>query len=236
MSTHNGSTTTSKAPVAKPVGLEDRGKKNPEIVAKIKPNPLAVARTVLTVVGTTPLLMNAWSSEAKEMMRCKQQQGTSTRKKELKDPIAHFNGSRYLNAAGEDCVPVASFAQAIVGGARWTELKMTELRGTFFIIAPDGLLKIHGSEPRMREDMVRVFGGVSDMRYRAEYEHWSVDLVFEYNERAITVQQLVDLVNLAGFSVGVGNWRPEKDGTFGRFAVDLSGTTAVMHAAKLLKS
>jgi hypothetical protein len=44
-------------------------------------------------------------------------------------------------------------------------------------------------------------------------------LDIQYNARAISQDQLLNLINLGGFSVGVGEWRPERSGDFGRFRV-----------------
>ena len=37
------------------------------------------------------------------------------------------------------------------------------------------------------------------------------------------VDQIINLINMGGFSNGVGEWRPEKDGQFGTFHVALDG-------------
>ena len=84
----------------------------------------------------------------------------------------------------------------------------------FFV--PGELVAIEG-EPSMREDMVRVGMGTADLRYRPEFKSWSISLPIEYNADAITLEQIVNLVNLAGFGVGIGEWRPERDGQYGMF-------------------
>lgn len=99
---------------------------------------------------------------------------------------------------------------------------MTFLRGVFHVDVE--LIPIEG-DPYMREDMVRVGGkgpgtGVADIRYRPGFPEWSAVLPVSFNRKAITVEQLVHLFNVAGFAVGVGEWRPEKNGSWGRFVVD----------------
>lgn len=61
--------------------------------------------------------------------------------------------------------------------------------------------------------------GTADIRYRPEFKHWRVKLPIKYNADKISLEQLVNLFNLAGFGVGVGEWRPEKDGQYGMFHV-----------------
>jgi hypothetical protein len=74
--------------------------------------------------------------------------------------------------------------------------------------------------PEMQEDMVRVGGGTADLRYRPIFHEWAVNLHIRVNARALTLEQLVHLFNQAGFSVGVGEWRPEKHGDKGMFHVE----------------
>ena len=71
----------------------------------------------------------------------------------------------------------------------------------------------------MREDMVRVGMGTVDIRFRPEFRQWGMSVLIQFNARAISQEQVVNLLNLGGFSVGVGEWRPEKDGDKGRFSV-----------------
>ena len=72
----------------------------------------------------------------------------------------------------------------------------------------------------MREDIVRLPNGSADLRFRGEMFPWSADLSIRYNAGIITPEQVINLVNLAGFHVGVGEWRPgspKKTGSFGMF-------------------
>lgn len=49
---------------------------------------------------------------------------------------------------------------------------------------------------------------------------WSVEITCEIDSKLLTIDDLVNLVNRAGFGVGIGEWRPEKSGEYGRFEVD----------------
>jgi hypothetical protein len=76
---------------------------------------------------------------------------------------------------------------------------------------------IEGSKPRMREDMVRVGQNKPDIRYRAEFANWRTRVNVHYNMSCVSLEQLLNLFNIAGFAVGLCEWRIEKDGNFGRF-------------------
>jgi len=70
----------------------------------------------------------------------------------------------------------------------------------------------------MREDMVRVGMGTADIRYRAEYRDWSALLRIEFVPSIIDLESVVALVD-AGGTNGVGEWRPEKSGSYGTYEV-----------------
>jgi hypothetical protein len=78
---------------------------------------------------------------------------------------------------------------------------------------------IEGGEPVMREDMVRIGMGTADIRYRGEFKRWWTTIDVKHNANVMSAEQVVNLFNTAGFAVGVGEWRPERDGQFGRFHV-----------------
>jgi len=80
------------------------------------------------------------------------------------------------------------------------------------------MVEITGT-PQMRENIVRLNGKTADLRYRAEFLQWESSFVVRYNDAAISAEQIYNLFQIAGFSVGVGEWRPEKNGQFGMFEI-----------------
>lgn len=195
--------------------------------------PIDIVHTVITVRGISSLIVNNWSEKAKQEMRDKQM-GKAKQKREPKDPKKCFVDAAYIDTRGVHCVPALAFKNAIVCAARFADdMKMTVLRGAIFVEGthrlkmPDGsagasdYLPIKSKPPIMREDMVRVGQGTADLRYRPEYHDWSVDLPIQFNQRVITLEQLVNLVKVAGFGVGICEWRPERNGQHGRFDVDI---------------
>jgi hypothetical protein len=81
------------------------------------------------------------------------------------------------------------------------------------------LVRIEGCAPTMREDMVRVGMGTADLRYRAEFADWHARVLVRYNEATLSPSQIMNLLNTAGFAVGIGEWRAERDGLNGAFHV-----------------
>lgn len=173
----------------------------------------------LNVRGTAPLICHRWSEKAKKQMLDKQTK-KATVGKEAKNPQEDFEQSLYPLGNGVYGFPAVAFKAAAVRAGTYSDMKMTFLRGAFHVNGPNGneLVTING-EPRSREDMVRVGMGTADIRYRGEFPTWTTVLFVRYNATAISLDQLVNLFQIAGFSVGVGEWRPERDGSFGLFEV-----------------
>lgn len=179
----------------------------------------------IEIRGTEPLIVHAWGHKAKEMMLAAQQGKKNA--KTPKDPSADFESSRYRFEDGGDGFPVMAFKSATVkGGGRafGKSVKMTELRQVLTFLADgmgtDGmqLSRLVCSDPVMREDMVRVGMGTADIRYRAMFEEWSVLLRIQFMPHLIDLDSVVALVD-AGGANGVGEWRPEKSGSFGTYEV-----------------
>jgi hypothetical protein len=179
--------------------------------------PINVKRVVLELEGDTALIVHAWSEKAKREMLEKQMKKAKAAK-EAKDPQKDYEQAFYRLPDGKPGFPTIAFkAAAVSAGGRFSDgLKMTELRGSFFIEGE--MVEVIG-KPRMREDMVRIGMGTADIRYRPEFPQWSVKLPIRYNADKISIDQLVNIFNLAGFGVGVGEWRPERDGQYGMFHV-----------------
>lgn len=180
-----------------------------------------IKNVIIELIGDSSLIVHAWSDKAKKGMLDKQMKKAKN-KKEAKDPQKDYEDAFWKLPNGKPGFPSIGFKQsAVSAGGRFSDgLKMTELRGSFFIEGE--LIEIEG-EPEMREDMVKVGMGTADIRYRPEFKKWKVSLPIKYNVDAISLEQLVNLFNLAGFGVGVGEWRPEKDGQHGMFHVKVEG-------------
>jgi hypothetical protein len=74
----------------------------------------------------------------------------------------------------------------------------------------------------MREDMVRTsgIGRTPDIRFRGEVRGWSATIPVEFNADVVSLDQVVNLLAIAGFSVGLLEMRPDKTGfDYGTFSV-----------------
>jgi hypothetical protein len=191
----------------------------------IRLSPPKVETVIIEVNGTSPLICRNWSETNKGMMLAKQTKA-ATKPREKKNPQRDFEESLYRHPEGGYGFPTVAFKAAAVRAGTYADMKMTFLRGAFHVGGE--LVKIEG-EPTIREDMVRLQGKTADIRYRGEFKEWSAQVPVQANTSSISVEQLANLFVLAGFAVGVGEWRPERNGQYGRFEV--GGIQAMRRAA-----
>jgi hypothetical protein len=224
-------------------------KKTTEVIT-IK--PIEKVSVELTIIGDTGLIVHAWSEKAKREMLESQQGKSKGKKKEFKNPVADFIRSMYWldgqpeipeGATEEDCEHI--FNDAIAKGARfgfpavaikkaatsaayrqgWTKDKVTA-NGSFWLLGIDNpeFVEIESDEPPvMREDMVKLAGTTADIRYRGEFKNWKCRCKVAYlKDGAFSLENIVSMINLGGFSCGLGEWRTEKGGLSGAFHVQIS--------------
>ena len=169
----------------------------------------------IRLIGDSPLIVHRFGEKARKMMLDKQM-GKAKSGKEAKNPEADYEESMYRTEDGLPGFPAIAFKAAAVNAANDAGIQKTLARRAFHVAGE--IIPIEG-EPFMREDMVRIAMGTADIRHRAEFRHWAVTLDVTYNAGIISLEQLINLFQIAGFGVGVGEWRPERNGTYGTFHV-----------------
>lgn len=204
----------------------------------------------VTLIGDSPLIVHAWSEKAKKEMLDKQMKKAKSAK-EAKDPKADYEAAMYRLGDGGYGFPSVAFKNAAVtAGTSVAGLTKIAARQAFHILGEDAdikgafdgsksrvnLVRIEGGTPAMREDMVRVGMGTADLRYRPEFSDWHTRILVRYNRNVLSESQILNLLNVAGFAVGVGEWRPEKDGQYGMFHVATEAEIEALEAAEQPKA
>lgn len=192
---------------------------------------LNVRQIKIRVQGVAPLIVSRFDEKSKQQIEesGKAEKGLKQggKKKNISDPKEQYEKSIYYFADGKTYgLPAVAFKAAMVTAAYRTYGRpMTTTRSAFHVIADDpatGLVKLEGA-PQMREDMVRVGGiqKVASPRYRACFPVWAATITIQFLADVISEEEVVGLLNAAGFTCGVGEWRPERcnSGSFGLFQV-----------------
>lgn len=201
------------------------------MATSIKLKPLNIREIKFSIKGTSPLIQHAWSQKALRSLRMTAQERRK-QPKVARDPDLEAAGAMYT-IDGKPAFPLLALKASMINAAhKDLGIEKTLVKKSFFIPAdnPDRLIEMECSEPIIREDIVRVGMSQTDIRYRPEFQEWKVNVVAHYDADNLNDGDIVNLVNRAGFGVGVGEWRPEKGGEFGRFVID---TTVPVETAQL---
>jgi len=205
-------------------------KKTKESEAKDIVVNLNLETITFDIEGIAPLIVSRFDEKAKQQIaeigEIEKGLKQGGKKKNISDPEDQYQKSIYYLADGKTTgFPAVAFKAAMVTAAYRTYGRpQTTTRSSFHVLADDesGNIEIRGKH-RMREDMVRVgtINKVASPRYRAEFPAWGATLRIQYIADVISAKEIIGLANAAGFTCGVGEWRPEKSnsGSFGLFRV-----------------
>lgn len=197
-------------------------------MSKVTLSSIKRVKAVVPIRSTSPIIMHKWSEKAKQMMRDKQQKGTKTKTRDLREPEAEATEATYVTAEGDVGIPAMAFKASIITAAhKDIGIEKTLVRKALFLRCNDANMVIafdEAADPVIREDMVRVGAGSADLRYRPEFRTWKASVELEVDGELLQPSDVLALIGRAGFGVGLCEWRPEKGGEYGRFEIDTDRT------------
>lgn len=202
---------------------------------KVELKPMQIEKVIVKVVGDTPLIVHNFDEKTKRMMLEKQMKKAET-PREAKNPVEDFMRSLHWLTEMPTEFTEEAFQKALDEGAKFgfpsIGLKASAVSGAYRCKLSKDKVSLNGGfhidteyieikgTPRIREDAVRIFGGVADIRYRAEFPEWYAIVELKYNTALYSLEQIINFLNVGGFSVGIGEWRPEKGGHYGSFHIE----------------
>lgn len=182
--------------------------------------------TSFSVIGTTPMIMHRFAAKAwQQLLLPSAKKNKAEREQTLKqDPLLEFREAIYRHRDPKTptlcCVPSGMLARAIqdvaldMAGAKKSEVgRHTRVQGAN--------LDFYGV-PTLGMHMVRSSGmnRTPAVRTRPIFQEWCIpEIVVEYKPTPLTGEMLGEFLHAAGDIVGIGDWRPQKGGDFGRFRV-----------------
>lgn len=199
-----------------------------EVAVKLQIPRLKIARMPVKIVGISPLIMKRFGPLAQAGVEDRQQPAGKSKIRKPRDAKAEVEDGLHRLSNGKGFgFPAGGVKKAIVSGThKDLGLAMTAVKRAFFLLPDDlekNLIKIEKcGKPKTRVDRVRLKGmggGSTDVRYRAYFPKWEMTLNIEYDAERIDPETLVALIQRGGWSTGIGEWRPERNGEYGRFAI-----------------
>ena len=178
------------------------------------------------IKGKTNLLMDKLPVEVKKGILAKQAGISKGNKKKIRDTKQEVLDAIHITQSGKIGYPSFGFKKGMmectsfVGDKQFSKKLVS---GAVKIInAEDGLIPI-----KYKKQTVSKHNIGSNTKFTPQFHDWGCELVLEYDENNITAQDIITLLNYAGFYNGIGVWRPKGggggSGEYGMYEVDLNG-------------
>lgn len=141
--------------------------------------------------------------------------------RELKVPSACVERGTIRNVEGRVCAPPQAIKSAMLTAA--TCIKTFDrcgkrLRVSFHVMGQSVPITYEDAIPRM--DPVRNSGPVPkmDIRFRPSFHGWKARVAVKFSPDILSPEAIHELLKRGG-DVGIGEWRPERNGVFGCWQV-----------------
>jgi hypothetical protein len=199
------------------------GKKQQKLVMEIQ--PIKTRRIVAFLVGTSPLIMHRFALKAwQELLYPSPKKNSAERAASLKhDPLAEYQGCFYKNRDTHsdtlfhipNGMPHQALAAAALDIPGTTRAAMERLTS---VVNPT--INLWGL-PQMFMAMVRNSdqNRTPDVRTRPIFPRWACQIEIDYKVDPLTDAQILNLLGAAGVIVGMGDWRPQRGGSYGKFRI-----------------
>lgn len=194
---------------------------------KVEVIPIKILSIRIPIAGITSILYNRMHEGIIKTLE-DNEGGKAKPGRTPADPHAAYLASMHRNSKGKLGIPTSAFKLGCIYAAGTVQgITMKQVTGGMFVIADDGELVTltKHSKPTMVTHVSRVGrwpNKVPKMVYRAAVATWATTLTVRYREDSLTMDQIVNLVNVAGFSAGVLDWRPQLKGVYGMYQVVVS--------------
>jgi len=184
-------------------------------------------------IGLSPLLMANIESVNRNLPQLKL--GTAPNDGDI-EKIAE--GMAYKTNEGEYYVPTQAFRSSLLTGCTGQKFPgMRQSPKNIFksLIFPmeERAIIVDNNGEQVRSHEIQIDSGVNSagnsriIIVRPRIDEWQTDVPFEIDEEFGPpnfdefMQVLLQIWNRAGRAAGVGAWRPEKQGRFGRYSVEM---------------
>ena len=125
--------------------------------------------------------------------------------------------------------PAEAFTKAMVkavAGKKFGKMfATTAIKGSVFIAEPSTVILDKSGKQATKYEIDRrpvVVGKARVLRCRPKWSPWKMRLALEVDTAILSAEQVLEALSLAGRIIGIGDYRPEKGGGFGRFSVGLA--------------
>ena len=175
----------------------------------------------ITIEGRTPLLCNRFPTEQKE--------DTSATQNDVLSPKDEAFNSLYITDNNDWYIPGSNILRCMIDAGKYfsgpkntklTTGKSSVISGAVMVntdvcIIDDG---DEGWSIDKRAVRIPTTGG-RVLKHRARFDNWKLSFELELDSSIITMKTFRELVEAAGSRIGLGDFRPDTKGPFGRFRI-----------------
>lgn len=178
------------------------------------------------IVGTAPIILNRISEKAKrELLMPKGKKTTAEKQSTLKhNPFQEFAAAPYVNADTSAPTYLQILSTSVKNAMRGAALDMP---GDVSKSAITRLCYVQGEKinlygvPKLHMAIVRQSGmnRTPDVRTRAIVPQWAAEVTINYASPMLKLPAVLNLLSAGGMTQGLGDWRVEKNGSYGTYRV-----------------
>jgi len=190
---------------------------------KINMQMINVEIMKVKVVGKSPYL-----SEPMDMAVLDVYDAKKSKRNYTKDDISEEEKAKekyYFTTDGKKGIPSRAFYNSMIRASSYLiDKKQGGMRVVKEgVIVKGDILPLKYSKEEVLTHWGRTSGQTKSPRkiMRNAFYDWSVNLEIEYNTNQLSSEQVINILNWAGFHIGVGAFRKEKTGNYGMFFVEV---------------
>lgn len=176
------------------------------------------------IEGITPLICNRFTDQA-------QQTATSGNRSsvigERLTPREDAEERLYVNGNADPIIPQPNLLKCLMEGGKYFKMgksKVTTIKSSIIpacvMILPASIDIEHKEPWEVDTRPVRIPStGGRILRHRPMFNDWALEFSIELDEEIMSLKLLREVVDTAGKRIGLGDFRPETKGPYGRFVV-----------------
>jgi hypothetical protein len=184
-----------------------------------------MTRINCSIEGTSPLLCNKFTDAA--AIKATAGSGSSAAAGSRGTPLEQATERLYVGASGKLMIPQPNLFRCIIDAGKFFKAGRKQITTKESSLIP-ACLAIPGVEIQIKhKDPWQVdtravrnpSTGGRFLYYRPSFNDWVLDFELELDEDIINIKLLREIVDAAGKRVGLGDFRPDRKGPFGKFVV-----------------
>lgn len=178
----------------------------------------------VTIRGKTPLLMHKFTDEEQQNASTGQRSSTNGDRGTPKEQATQY---LYTDEEGKTIIPQPNLYRSIIDAGKFFKTGKSKVTTQKSSIIPAAVSMNetyyylnHDEDWTVDTRPVRIPStGGRILRHRPCFNKWNLTFIIDLDDKIISERLLRDVIDTAGNSIGLGDFRPDCKGPFGKFEV-----------------